>query len=155
MLSIFRFFVNETLPFLRTIFRFLDFRFRNHFFLKFDIEQNLLNMSNDLLCNEEVQHFLNENPSVKIKGSISSLLMEYSKIRLGPVSTLTDIQLMDVLGNGYGQLYLKKKKEAKRYCAICKTEKSSYGDQFLTHCKSHASKRKSDVETVRVDRYGK
>ena len=115
-----------------------------------------MNANNEQVCAEEVQSYLRDNPGIKIQGSLSSLLDKYCKIRLGPVSTLTDIQMMDVLGDGYGQLYLKEDKSAYRRCALCGVEKSAYGKQFLGHCKTHTSKKKIGAfEAVRVDYYGK
>lgn len=110
-----------------------------------------MNANNEQVCAEEVQSYLRNNPGIKIQGSLSSLLDKYCKIRLGPVSTLTDIQKMDLLGDGYGQLYLKKKKSAYRYCVLCREDKSAYGEQFRGHLKKHMSKEKiGEFEAVRV-----
>ena len=110
-----------------------------------------MNANNEQVCVEEVQSYLRDNPGIKIQGSLSSLLDKYCKIRLGPVSTLTDIQKMDLLGDGYGQLYLKKKKSAYRSCVVCREDKSAYGEQFRGHLKKHMSKENiGEFEAVSV-----
>lgn len=100
-------------------------------------------------CYIDVRNYLRSN-NLSLNGPIIvSLVDKYAPLRLGSAASLSDTQLMDVLGDGFGQFLLSDKRAKKNICVMCNHPVHSYGSQFLTHCKIHL-KESDGVQQVLV-----
>lgn len=85
----------------------------------------------------DVRNYLRSN-NLSLDGPIIvSLVDKYAPLRLGSAASLSDTQLIDVLGDGFGQFLLTGKRAKTHTCTVCNHTVYSYGSQFLIHCKTH------------------